>query len=577
MIRSLIVKFIENNVSVSVGGFLLSLVEKSFYVALAPWAYRWAIMGVGAGGYGKYIIAVYFFDMLDSTARVLFKTLKIKINLRNKSIGVYDYMLSEVVRNSKKFFSSKSPTVITNTIFKLSGVFMEVVGNIILNIAPGIIILCVYTLCMLNVNRSVFYAALLNMLAFQLFFVYIDKKIVDRFRPEDRDEISLSDELEDVFSNIDSVKAFNGEKREIINFLNKKSASLKKISNNERIFAIVRFVEDMLYAIINIAFFLLIFNILGDNAGNLIFIYFSLKNLNRQNMEFTKSIFTLNKNLNRIKDFIGELTDEHRTANCRGAIPLRKTTGEIIFSNVCFRYRQGLPFVFENFNLEIKPNQKIGLTGPSGAGKSTLIGLLLRFYDVVGGNIYIDGRSIGTDITQESLRRNISYIPQDAALFRRTIWENIAYGKPGATNKEVKEACERAFCYDFIMSLENKFDTVIGGRDGIKLSGGQRQRIAIARGILKNSKILIFDEAVSNLDSETEQKIQGSIKNILEDKTVIAATHRLSALSNMDRIIALGDGKIIEDGAFAELLKIEDGFLKKMQLIQRNGKRTSNK
>ncbi|HSQ97761.1 MAG TPA: ATP-binding cassette domain-containing protein [Rickettsiales bacterium] len=227
--------------------------------------------------------------------------------------------------------------------------------------------------------------------------------------------------------------------------------------------------------------------------------------------------------------------------------------------------------VFDDFNLEIEPRTKVGLVGYSGSGKSTLINLLMRFFDIKDGNgaIEIDGQDI-RDVSQESLRQNISYIPQDPILFHRTIRENIAYGRPNATDEEIIEASKKACCYDFINDLENKYDTLVGER-GVKLSGGQRQRIAIARAILKNSPILILDEATSALDSITEKEIQIALKNLMENKTVIAVAHRLSTLDNMDRIVVLDKGKIVEDGTKDELLNIRGGLFKKMWSMQKDG------
>lgn len=226
--------------------------------------------------------------------------------------------------------------------------------------------------------------------------------------------------------------------------------------------------------------------------------------------------------------------------------------------------------VFDDFNLTIEPNQKLGIMGPSGAGKSTLINLLLRFFDVDNGEILIDGYNIKNDITQKLLRENISYIPQDPVLFHRTIRENIIYGKLDATEEELIKATKMACCYDFIINLENGFDTIVGER-GVKLSGGQRQRIAIARAILKNSKILILDEATSALDSITEKEIQKALENLMKNKTVIAIAHRLSTLNIMDRIVVLDKGKIVEDGTKEELLNKQDGLFKKMWDMQKDG------
>jgi ATP-binding cassette subfamily B protein len=193
----------------------------------------------------------------------------------------------------------------------------------------------------------------------------------------------------------------------------------------------------------------------------------------------------------------------------------------------------------------------------------------MRIRDISNGAIYIDGFNIREDITQASLRNNISYIPQEPLLFNRTLWENIRYGKPNATDKEVIDVTKKASCYDFIASLEKGFDTIVGER-GVKLSGGQRQRIAIARAMLKNSRILILDEATSALDSVTEQEIHKALNNLMENKTVLVIAHRLSTLNIMDRIVVIDNGRILEDGTKGELLS-SNGLFKKMWDMQKGG------
>lgn len=227
--------------------------------------------------------------------------------------------------------------------------------------------------------------------------------------------------------------------------------------------------------------------------------------------------------------------------------------GEIVFQNMGFYYDEHHK-IFEHFNLHILPGQKIGLVGQSGAGKSTLIALLLKHFRVKTGKIIIDNQSIYS-ISSDNLRSQISLIPQDVMLFHRTIGENIGYAKENAAQEEIQKAATIANIHDFITSLPDGYDTLVGER-GIKLSGGQRQRIAIARAVLKHAKILILDEATSSLDSETENEIQSAIQNILKDKeiTVIAIAHRLSTIKNMDRIIVMEHGQIVEDGSFEELL-----------------------
>jgi ATP-binding cassette subfamily B multidrug efflux pump len=208
-------------------------------------------------------------------------------------------------------------------------------------------------------------------------------------------------------------------------------------------------------------------------------------------------------------------------------------------------------------NLAIRPGEKIGLVGRSGAGKSTLINLLLRFYDVDSGEIRIDGQNI-RQVTQDSLRSAIGMVTQDTSLLHRSIRDNIAYGRPDATDEEIHTAAANAQADGFIAQLSDKhghsgYDTLVGER-GIKLSGGQRQRVAIARVMLKNAPILLLDEATSALDSEVEVAIQESLDEMMKGKTVIAIAHRLSTIAAMDRLIVMDDGRIIEQGTHAELL-----------------------
>ena len=224
-----------------------------------------------------------------------------------------------------------------------------------------------------------------------------------------------------------------------------------------------------------------------------------------------------------------------------GAKPLRVKKGTIIFNNVFFKYRN--KYVLKDLSLEIKPGERVGIVGQSGAGKTTLVNLLMRFYEPQRGNIVIDGQDI-SDVTQKSLRENISFIPQDPTMFNRAIKDNIGYGKFGAPIKEIKAAAKKASADKFIMDTEKGYDSIVGDR-GIKLSGGQRQRIAIARAFLKNAPILVLDEATSALDSETELSIQKSFDKLSRGHTTIAIAHRLSTLRNMDRIVVLDNGRIV--------------------------------
>lgn len=250
------------------------------------------------------------------------------------------------------------------------------------------------------------------------------------------------------------------------------------------------------------------------------------------------------------------VTTPHEVSDAPNATTLNVIKGEIEFKNVTFGYNANKKLI-SNLSIKIDGGQKIGLVGFSGGGKSTFVNLITRLFDVQKGSICIDGQDIRS-VTQESLRRNIGYIPQDPILFHRTLRENILYGKPDATEAEVIEAAKKAHADEFIRSYEHGYDTVVGER-GVKLSGGQRQRIAIARAFLKNAPILILDEATSALDTQTERQIQESVEMLIQNKTVIVIAHRLSTLLNMDRLIVIDQGQIVEDGCHKELIT-KDGL-----------------
>ncbi|MBP9732592.1 MAG: ABC transporter ATP-binding protein [Candidatus Magasanikbacteria bacterium] len=247
---------------------------------------------------------------------------------------------------------------------------------------------------------------------------------------------------------------------------------------------------------------------------------------------------------------------------------LRMNEGHVVFNDVGFNYPNGKK-VFSNFQLDIKPGERIGLVGQSGAGKSTITKLLLRFTDVTSGAITIDNQDI-RNVTQDDLRRTVSYVPQEPVLFHRSLADNIAYGKPEATLEEIREAARRANADDFISELEHGYDTYVGER-GVKLSGGERQRIAIARAILKDAPVLVLDEATSSLDSHSENLIQAAFAELMKGKTTIVIAHRLSTIQKMDRIVVLHLGSIAEEGTHDELLKKQNGVYKGMWDLQAGG------
>ncbi len=262
------------------------------------------------------------------------------------------------------------------------------------------------------------------------------------------------------------------------------------------------------------------------------------------------------------------LVKPHGVQNVPGAVEFVPGRGQIEFKGVTFNYKNNKE-IFSKFNLNIPAGQKVALVGTSGGGKSTVVKLLLRFYDLTGGQIFVDGQDIA-QVTQESLRSQIALVPQDPILFHRPIMENIRYARPEATDEEVIAAAKAAHCHEFVTGFADGYATMVGER-GVKLSGGERQRVAIARALLKQAPILVLDEATSSLDSESEYFIQDALKKLMKDKTTIVIAHRLSTIMQMDRILVLDKGRVIEEGQHEELLKAKTGTYQKLWQIQAGG------
>ena len=296
-------------------------------------------------------------------------------------------------------------------------------------------------------------------------------------------------------------------------------------------------------------------------AGIAIMLIEAARGLSRGFLEFFEFI-------GNIADGVSVFIQPHDIVDKVDAPDIQVQQGVIEFKDVCFTYPEGL-HIFSHLNVLIKPGQKVGLVGFSGSGKSTFVNLILRLFEPQHGAITIDSQDV-LKVTQDSLRENVSLIPQDPMLFHRSLMENIRYGRLESTDEEVIEAAKKANAHDFILQTEKGYDSLVGER-GVKLSGGQRQRIAIARAILKDVHILILDEATSALDSVTEKKIQQGLDHLMQHKTVVVVAHRLSTISHMDRILVFDEGKIIEDGNHEALLRIEKGHYAHLWQMQAGG------
>jgi len=291
----------------------------------------------------------------------------------------------------------------------------------------------------------------------------------------------------------------------------------------------------------------------GISAGTLVMMFSYTYQLSMRFNYINSMMQRMNRAVGDASEMTRILDEPRLVEDVPGAKPLVVREGAIDFEGLAFRYLDAAEgdYVFEGLDLHVPAGQRLGLVGRSGSGKTTLTKLLLRLADVQEGHVLVDGQDI-SQCTQQSLRRQIAYVPQEALLFHRSIRENIAYGRPDATDEEIREAARLANALEFIDRLPNGMDTMVGER-GVKLSGGQRQRVAIARAILADCPILVLDEATSALDSESEAAVQGALQNLMAGRTSIVVAHRLSTVASLDRIVVIEDGKIVEDGTHAEL------------------------
>lgn len=368
----------------------------------------------------------------------------------------------------------------------------------------------------------------------------------------------LTGQLADSITNISAVKSFAQEKHELKLFA-KRSSTLQNASLN--LMRSILFRDFGFGSILVVLAIVMFIFLIGGNAwlgvpiGTLFLAVTYTMNVWGQLWQFNRILRDVNRAFGDAHEMTEILDETAIVKDKTDAKDLIVDKGQVEFRNITFWHHDASSKnkVFSHLNLVVTSGQRVGLVGRSGSGKTTLTKLLLRFADVQDGEILIDNQAISST-TQSSLRRAIAYVPQEPLLFHRTIRENIAYGKTGASEDEIRAAAAKANALEFIESLPEGLDTLTGER-GVKLSGGQRQRIAIARAILKDAPILVLDEATSALDTESERLIQGALTNLMQGRTTIVIAHRLSTVAGLDRILVLDDGKIIEDDTHANLIQ----------------------
>jgi ATP-binding cassette, subfamily B, bacterial len=371
---------------------------------------------------------------------------------------------------------------------------------------------------------------------------------------------AVDGEMVDVIANMPLVRAFCGIRYEQRRF----GAALdREMTARQRS---LRYLENLrlLHAVITVA---LIVGLLAwaialwqrgsATTGDVVLIGTLGLSVLHATRDLAVALVDVTQHMARLSEALATLLLPHELRDRPQATPLVEKGASVALKNVSFHYPDGRR-VFSNFSLQFQAGERVGLVGPSGSGKSTLFALLQRFYDVQKGRITIDGQDISC-VTQESVRKAISIVPQDISLFHRSIRENIRYGRSDASDAEVLEAATAAKCDDFIKALPHGLSELVGDR-GVKLSGGQRQRIAIARAFLKNAPILLLDEATSSLDLESEERIREALSHLMRGRTVIAIAHRLATLRSFDRIVVLQDGRVSQDGSPDKLMKSDGRY-----------------
>ena len=459
-----------------------------------------------------------------------------------------------VINQSMTFHSNHFSGSLTSQANKLPSAFISLKSQFVWDIYP-LILIVVYSIVATWLVCAPFG---IIMLLFTIIYATIATVTFYKTRHIDAALASAENkqtgQLADAVTNVISVKSYAREKFEQTRFRRATDATKKATFGVAKVSMWRNFLLNVVGAITFVVVLVLVImshNLFGVNVANMVFLFTISNSLLSNIWRLNYILRRTNRELGNAKEMV-EILDLPYIVDDKSDRRLKVEHATVDFEHISFRHEEQKDKLFSDFTLQIPAARSIGLVGVSGSGKTTLTKLLLRFADVENGAIFIDGQDI-RDVTQTSLREAIAYVPQESTLFHRSIAENIAYGRPGATKAEIRHAAQLAHADEFIKDLPHGYDTLVGER-GVKLSGGQRQRIAIARALLKNAPILVLDEATSALDSESEAAIQSALKNLMQNRTSIVVAHRLSTIAGLDQIVVLDDGKIVEQGTHAELL-----------------------
>lgn len=483
---------------------------------------------------------------------------------------IYEESFAYLNRHSYKFFTNNFSGSLLKKMNKLVNsfeTFMDIFSYDLMRIAI-MLPLIVITIAKSNMTLGLVF---LWFIVFYSILQYIFYKAQLPYEAKSNEQDSkLTGELSDTITNNFNILTFASVPREIKRFgevVKKwKEITHKKRERGQWMFAIAMFF--MFIFEVSVLYLLIVF--WGKwliTAGIIVLIQAYIVRVFEQLYSIRSILKQLNRAIGESAEMLEILDEPHEIKDHTKSV-LNISAGKIEFNAIKFGYADGNT-IFDNLDLRIKPGEKVAIVGQSGSGKTTLIKLLFRFFDIQWGTISVDGQDV-SQVTQDSLRSQISMVPQDTVLFHRTIRENIAYGNPDATQEEIIAAAKMARCHDFISKMKDGYETTVGER-GIKLSGWERQRVAIARAILENTRILVLDEATSSLDSESEFLIQEAMDEVMKNKTSIVIAHRLSTIMKMDKIIVMDKWQIIEKWSHKELLAKEGGIYKKLRDIQSGG------
>jgi len=463
-----------------------------------------------------------------------------------------------LVNQSLSFHANNFSGSLVSQTSKFTGSYIALTDTLVINI----VMMSVISLVAIAVVAWFLPWVALAMTVWTISFVWLNILLTRRrmhlSRLAAQADSVMTAHLADAIGNVSAIKAFAREDTEIDlhhfkahDRANKKYAAWIRGTKND-------FYFGMMMAILQLSVLALLVSSTMENAvaiGTLLLVQVYVTQLMSQLWGLSGLTRNVEQALSDAAEMTEILGEELEIRDPRDPQPFTVKKGAIAFTDVTFTHDGSNGALFHNFNLHVNHGEKIGLVGKSGSGKTSLTRLLLRFVDIDRGKIEIDGQNIA-HIKQADLRAKIAYVPQEPILFHRSLRENIAYGMPAATDADVYKAAKLAHAHEFIQTLPKGYGTMVGER-GVKLSGGQRQRIAIARAILKNAPILVLDEATSALDSESERLIQDALQQLMKGRTTIVIAHRLSTIQNMDRIVVLDDGKVLEQGSHTELLKTD--------------------